>query len=153
MPNLGAVLKEEISRLARKQVRSEVSVTRRAAVRHRRDIAALKRILDDLVRRIGFLETQERKRVSNPAAIGRTPADQKSRFSPRWLKAHRGKLGISAADYAALVGVAPLSIYNWERGKSKPRTRQLTMLASVRGLRRREAQQKLAMIAGRKAKR
>ena len=61
------------------------------------------------------------------------------------LRKHRAKLGISAADYARLVGVAGLTIYNWEKGRSKPQAKQLAALAAVRGLGQREA---IARIGG-----
>ena len=43
MPNIAAVLREEISRLSRKEVRSQVDATKRATTQHRRHIATLKR--------------------------------------------------------------------------------------------------------------
>ena len=72
------------------------------------------------------------------------------RFSAVWLASHREKLGLSAADYAKLVGVSGLTIYNWEKGRSKPRRAQLEALAGVRGMGRREA---LAKLAGRSKRR
>jgi len=57
---------------------------------------------------------------------------------------------ISAADYAKLVGVARLTVYNWEKGKSRPRQAQLEALAGVRGLGKREA---IARLEGAKAPR
>jgi DNA-binding transcriptional regulator YiaG len=41
-----------------------------------------------------------------------------TRFSARSVEAQRRKTGLSAADYAKLVGVSTLTIYNWEQGKS-----------------------------------
>ena len=61
------------------------------------------------------------------------------RFSPTWLRKHRARLSLSAADYARLVGVSGLTIYHWEKGKSRPRQAQLEALAGVRGLGVREA--------------
>ena len=43
MPNLVIVLRQEISRLARKEIRSQVGTTQQAATQHRREIAGLKR--------------------------------------------------------------------------------------------------------------
>ena len=45
MPNIAAVLKEEICRLARREVKRQVGKTQKAAVQYRRDIAKLKRQL------------------------------------------------------------------------------------------------------------
>jgi len=143
MPNLGSILKDEIRRLARREIRSQVAVTKRAAAQHRRDIAELKRLVKDLSNRIGFLESQEKRRVSKPAAA--VPSGQ-VRFSPRWLKAQRERLGLSAADYGKLVGVSGLTIYNWEGGKAKPRREKMAALVAMRGLGKREALKRLEMM-------
>jgi len=145
MPNLGNVLRDEIRRLARREIRSEVAVTRRAAAQHRRDIAELKRLVKSLASRLTFLESQEKKRVFKP--IAEAPSGQ-VRFSARWLKAQRERLGLSAADYGKLVGVSALTIYNWESGKAKPRQGKMAVLAAMRGLGKREALKRLEMMGG-----
>jgi len=143
MPNLASVLKEEVRRLARKEIRENTGATQRATARARRDIADLKRQVQDLNRRLAFIEKQERRRVGKPAK--EMPTDQ-IRFSPRWLKAHRERLGLSAADYGKLVGVSQLTIYNWEKGVSKPRAAALSSLATVRKLGKREALKRLELL-------
>ena len=145
MPNLASVLKDEICRLARKEIKSDVGVTKRASAQHRRDIAELKRLVKDLSKRVAFLESQERKRISTRA---REAPPAGTRFSPRWVKAHRQRLGLSAADYGKLVGVSALTVYNWEGGKSKPRREPLAALATVRALKKREALKRLEMLGG-----
>lgn len=145
MPNLATVLKDEIRRLSRKEVRNETGVTKRASVHHRRDIAELKRVVDDLSKRVAFLESQEKRRVAQPAQ--RKPSGQ-VRFSPRWVKAQRERLGLSAADYGKLVGVSSLTVYNWEGGKSKPREGKLAAISAVRELGKRDALRRLEMLGG-----
>ena len=144
MANLAQTLKNEISRLARKQVKQEVSALRDAATRYRSDIAELKRQVRDQQRRIAFLESQESKRVKSPKAP--KEAVENARFSPKWLRSHREKLGLSAADYAKLVGVSTQTIYLWEREQTKPRKSQLPALVDVRKLGVREAQRRLELI-------
>ncbi len=144
MPNLATVMKDEIQRLARKEIRSETAVLKRQSAQHRRDIAALKRENAELKRTVEFLKKREAKRI--PAADVKKVKDKQVRFSPKWLKTHREKLGLSAADYAKLIDVSPLSIYNWEQGKTTPRRKQVEALASVRTLGKREAQQRLEVI-------
>ena len=145
MPNVATVLKEEITRLARKEVKAQFAMTKKAGAQYRRDIAELKRLMKDLSQRVAFIEKQEKKRVAEKAP--ENLADR-ARFSPRWVKSHRERLGLSAADYAQLVGVSGLTIYNWESGKSKPRKQQLAALVAVRGLGKREAIQRLEMLEG-----
>lgn len=144
MPNLATVLKTEIRRLARRENRVDAAVTKRVTTQHRRDIAELKRRLQDFGRRLAFLENQEKKRPIK-TSLNADGVD-KRRFSPKWLKGHRRKLGLSAADYAKLVGVASLTIYNWEGGKSKPRQQQMAAIAAVRKLGKREALRRLDLV-------
>ena len=84
-------------------------------------------------------------RLHEAAKVGTLPkkTDTQVRFSPRWLKRHREKLDLSAQEYAKLVGVSPLSIYGWEKGKAKPRKQHLPALAGLRGLGKREVRLKL----------
>lgn len=145
MPNLASALKDEITRLARKEIKSETGVTKRASAQHRRDIAELKRLVGDLSKRVAFLERQEKRRVVERPS---KKTSEGVRFSPGWLKAHRERLGISAADYGKLVGASALSIYNWESGKAKPRKEGLAALATVRGFGKREALKRLEMMGG-----
>ena len=44
----------------------------------------------------------------------------------------RDRLGLSAKDYGLLVGVAGLTIHNWESGKARPRAKQLAAWGAVR---------------------
>ncbi len=144
MANLATVLKSEIARLARKEVRSETTAMRKAVSQYRTDIAELKRLTKDQQRRIAFLESKEAKRSKTVKApkeeLGRV------RFSAKGLRSHREKLGISAADYASLVGVSTQTIYLWEREQTKPRMSQVAALVAVRQLGVREAQRRLEQI-------
>ena len=145
MPNIAAVFKEEITRLARKEAKAQTEVTRKATTQYRRDIAELKRRVEALTRRVEYLERQERQRALT--TIPEATADGK-RFSPHGLKTHRTRLGLSAADYADLVGVSAQTVYSWEQGKSKPRDQQLAALVAVRDLGKRDAAQRLALLRG-----
>lgn len=155
MPNLASILKDEIARLARKEIRNQVGDTQKQVARQRRDIAELKRLNADLNRRVNFLEKREKKRLEAPAeakviiqkADGSTESETTARFSPKWLSSHREKLGLSAADYAKLVGCSPLSIYKWEKGESTPRVKQREALAAIRGIGKREALRRIELIS------
>ena len=66
MPNLAVALKTEISRLARKEIKSNTSSTKGAVAQFRRDIAKLKRLMEVQQKEIAFLKAQERKRLGQP---------------------------------------------------------------------------------------
>jgi len=144
MANLASLLNDKIRRVARREIRGQTQKTRRLTAQHRRDLAALKRQVAALARTVAFLEKQEQRRVASPPAA---PQEAKQvRFSARSVKAQRARLGLSAKDFGRLVGVAALTIYSWESGKSRPRKRQLAGLAAVRHIGKREARQRLEMI-------
>jgi DNA-binding transcriptional regulator YiaG len=145
MPNIATVLKQEITRLARKEVNTQTRAMRKATAQYRRDIAELKRQVNALSKQVAYLERQERKRASTRV---REASTEGRRFSARGLRTHREKLGFSAAEYAELVGVSAQTIYNWEHGKSKPRDAQLGSLVAVRELRKREALKRLELLEG-----
>lgn len=137
MANLGAVLKAEISRLARKEVRAEVESLRKSSVAYRREIAELKRQVAQLQRNL----KQTARAI--PAAPAKEEQGSRIRFSAKGLRSLRARLGFSAADFGALAGVSGQTIYHWEQGKALPRQAQLPKLASLRGLGKREARERL----------
>jgi DNA-binding transcriptional regulator YiaG len=144
MPNLASALREEILRLARKEVKQHTTATKRAVAQYRREIARLKRQTKELESKLAFLESQERKRVAQAPEAEKVP--EGVRFSARSVRAQRQRLGLSAADFAKLVGVSPLTIYHWEHGKSRPRQQQFAALVAIRGIGRREALKKLELL-------
>ena len=150
MPNLAAILKDEIRRLAKKEIKAQTGATKQTVAQYRREIAKLKRQLADQEKKIAFLEGQEKKRLEMPQATGE--ATENVRFSARSVKSQRERLGFSAADYAKLVGVSPLTIYNWEKDQSRPRKEQLAALAAVRGIGKREALVKLELLKAKEKK-
>jgi DNA-binding transcriptional regulator YiaG len=141
MPNVAGVLREEICRLAKKEIRAQVGKTQKAAAQYRRDIAKLKRLLSRQEKDIRLLKKRTQQQVQP-----QTDANEMEgvRFSARSVKAQRQRLALSAADYGKLVGVSGLTIYNWEHEKARPRKAQLAALVAVRGIGKREALMKLA---------
>lgn len=146
MKPLVDALKDEIRRLARKEIKSQTTAANQAITKFRREIAQLKRDLAETQKKLTFLERQERKRIAEPDAAPSEEGDV--RFSARSVKAQRRRTGLSAADYGKLVGVSQLTVYNWENGKSRPRKAQMDALVALRGMGKREALAKLALVDG-----
>ena len=130
MPNLATVLKEEILRLARKEVRAEILPLRKAPVQSRTDINALKRRMAALEKQVASLSKSSTKAkekvepVSDPANI---------RFSSKGFGTLRRRLGLSAAEMGFLLDASDQSIYKWEQGV-RPRAHQLPKIAALRKL-------------------
>jgi DNA-binding transcriptional regulator YiaG len=143
MPNIASVLKEEIARVSRKELKGENLKLKKASAQYRSDIAALKRRLLALEQQVARLGKNGRK-ASAPAEDG----EQKTtlRFSAKGLKAQRERLGLSAAAVATLLGVSGQSIYKWEDGKTRPRASQLPAIATLRGMSKKEAAARLKAL-------
>ncbi|HEX4415649.1 MAG TPA: helix-turn-helix domain-containing protein [Lacipirellulaceae bacterium] len=145
MTTLAVVLKDEIRRLARKEIKAQTGKQARAVAQYRREIARLKRVQRDQDKLLDYLATQITKTHSAPASVPNR--NDERRFSARSVKAQRRRTGLSAADYAKLIGVSPLTVYNWENNKSRPRNGQFESLIALRGLGKREALAKLASLS------
>ena len=136
MTNIASILKAEISRVARKEVRAEVETLKKASAQYRSAIAQLRREVAELQKQLKL--AQREKQAASRATAAETD-DTPRRFSANRLAAHRSKLGLSAAAYGKLVGMSGQTIYLWEQGKSRPNPDQVKRLAAVRLLSRRDA--------------
>ena len=145
MPNFASAMKDEVVRLARKELRSETEGLKKASSQYRSDIAALKRRVEALEKQVSRFEKKS-KRSQNPLEVeaGTTPV----RFSAKGLGSQRQRLGLSAAEMGLLLDVSAQTIYNWEAGKSRPRQQQLAAIAALRGLGKRQVKVRLAELAG-----
>ncbi len=143
MPNIAVTFRQEITRLARREIRSQMQGLRKASAQYRRDIAGLKRHASKLNSEVSRLV----RRVGDGAAPPSAEADSaKVRFTAKGVVSHRRRLGISAADYGKLIGVTGHTIYKWEQGASHPRKAQLAALASVRTLGKKAAVSRLEQM-------
>jgi DNA-binding transcriptional regulator YiaG len=143
MPNTASLLKSEIARVARKEVRGETLGLKKAVGTYRAEIAALKR-------RTQALE-QELRRLSKASAraapvVENDVSSQALRFSAKGLASQRQRLALSAEDCGLLLGASGQSIYNWEQGKARPRADYLPAIAALRSMGKREAAARLASL-------
>ena len=140
MPNIGSVLKSEISRVSRKEVRGETQALKKSISQYRTQIADLKRrmqALEQQVKRLGKVT------VKAGAPQAEAEPQTKIRFSAKSLIAQRRRLGLSAAALARLLGVSALSVYKWESGNTRPRAKQIEAIAALRGMGKRDVAQRL----------
>lgn len=141
MPNIANLLKSEIARVARKQVRAETQGLKQAIAPYRAQIAELKRRTRQLelqVNRLGRVAA--RAASAGPAE----PAGARNlRFSAKGLAAQRQRLGLSAQAFGALIGASGQSVYKWEEGKTRPRAKHLPVIASLRTIGKKEAAARL----------
>lgn len=144
MPNIASILKSEISRVARKEVRGEIQGLKKASAAHRAEIAALKRrtqALEQELRRLGKAGAK-----AAPAAVAGDASARTLRFSAKGLASQRQRLALSAHDCGLLVGASGKSISRWEAGDARPRAKHLPAIAALRTMGKKEAAARLASL-------
>lgn len=142
MPNLATALKQEIVRIARKEMRGELASLRKAVTSHRTDLARVKRENASLEQEVRRLRREVNRLTSAAAPAAEESSPTGFRYSAERLTAARSKLGLSAPDFGLLVGASGLSIYKWERG-TKPRQKFMPAIAKAIAMGKREATKRL----------
>ena len=152
MANLASVMRDEIEKIVEKKIKSQLGDAQKGEKEQQKTIRDLEKRIESLEKngkgggttgRGGRRKKGSKKKSSKKKTSAKKKDGRSLRFSPKGLKTHREKLGLSASDYAKLVGVSPLSIYNWEGGKTRPRDSAIEQLSAVRGMGKREAQRAL----------
>ena len=80
MPSIGALLKQEIARLSRREIRNNVQPIQKASANYRRDIAAVKRQVATLERQVALMQ---RRGLGKPPADTTSAVTTKVRFAER----------------------------------------------------------------------
>jgi DNA-binding transcriptional regulator YiaG len=146
MPNIAIILKSEISRVARKEIRAATDSLKKQSTQFRGQIAALRRKVAELE---NLLRTSSKgARAAPPSAADDESGRTGLRFRSKGFAAHRRRLGLSAAQAGALLGVTGQTIYAWEAGKAKPRTGLLPRIDALRKLSKKGAAAAVAQVMG-----
>lgn len=135
MGKIEKMVKSEITRLAKREVR-------KVSVPLGREVKALKRSVIELRKAIVNLErltAQQRRESEKKTLFESVPQEaESSRLSPRLIRSLRKRLGVSQRELAHLTGVTPLAVYQWETGTYKPKKEKKAMLVALRKLGRRD---------------
>lgn len=143
MPNIGTLLKNEITRLASKAVRQQTSALQTASSSQRRQLSALKKQVQALEKEVAKLRRGAASGAKAAAAAEGTP----TRFVAKGLVSLRHRLGLGAKDFGLLLGVSMQTIYNWETKKTVPRPAQVAAIAALRGIGKKEARARLDALS------
>ncbi len=141
---LAKVIREEIARLSKKEVRSNLTKLKEQVAHLRSDNAKLKKEVKSLQKALHSINKSQLQQTK--ASENSSGQKEGTRFSPTWVKSHRKRLGLSASSFGKLLGVHQLTVYKWENGETKPRRSQLSRLAEVRGIGKKEALKRLAEL-------
>ncbi|MFZ4288001.1 helix-turn-helix domain-containing protein [Variovorax sp. HJSM1_2] len=149
MTNFSSAFRNEILRVARKELKTELASLRKTVSSQRSDIAALKRDVKQLTSQVKALHksTSQRAPTEQPTQDVEAPrrGGRKFKFDAAVLAAKRQEFGISQQDMATLLQASALSVWKWEGGKVQPRAAQLERIQAVLKLGKRKA---LAQLQG-----
>ena len=143
MPNVATVLKSEMARVARKEVRGETVPLKKAVSAYRSEIAALKRRAQTLEQ---ALKRLSKVHMSTPKAEAVAQESSKLRFSAKSLASQRRRLGLSSVQCGLLLGASDQSVHNWEHGKTRPLARHMPAIAALRGMSKKDAAARLESL-------
>lgn len=134
MTTFADTLKKEIARVARKELREEITALRKIATSQRAELSALKREIKALQSSVKRVEKQRMAPLPSPGvpiraltSVAQTPVAPKAKpgrkvtFTAERLKAQRARLGFTQEQMGRLLGVSSLSIWKWESGGASPR--------------------------------
>jgi DNA-binding transcriptional regulator YiaG len=81
------------------------------------------------------------------ARVAELKASERERgmFSPEAVRKDRKRLDLTAKEYAELVGVAMITIFSWENGRTRPRASQVQKWLAVRAMSKDAAWKKLGL--------
>lgn len=144
MPDVARLLKDEMRRVARKELKLAVSEIKQTT-------AALRKTVAELRQRIEKLEREKKRLTKGLARQGvATPPEPTEeapqiRATSKTIRMLREKLGLTQAELALLLGVTGQSVYQWESkdGRLQLRSATRAALAEIRGLGKKEARKKL----------
>ena len=136
MGKVETALREEIARLARKEVRKATGPLKKELVRLKKRVVELAAKVSASDRQTGLL-VRERRRKKLGADVNEEQVEG-VRMSAGLIKKLRKKLGISQAQLAALVGVSSPAVAAWEQGRSRPAGDNLKAVVALRGYGKRE---------------
>ena len=143
MPNFTALLKTEISRLARKETRAALEPLKKGIAQQKAAISAMTQQIIQLEKAVKLSISTTKGARKSSASRSSLGAPGTLRFRADGFASLRKKLGLTGADMAKLLDVSIQSVYHWEAGKTKPRASQLVTIAAIKKLGKKEIASRL----------
>ena len=136
MPNVAQVLREEITRLARKEVRTACDPLRKQLRTLRQAVKGQQETITKLDRALAKMATLSPDTSASLHTLEEETTQ--ARVTPASIRRHRNRLKLSQAQLGTLLDVSTNTIVRWEAGTSKPRVQYRGALLKMRGLGRRD---------------
>jgi integration host factor subunit alpha len=142
---LESTLKNEIRRLAKREVRA-------VSVPLKREVRTLRIALSNLSRGISTLQrfAKETAKETKPKLQASPEEVKASRLTAGRIRNLRKRLGLSLRELGILTGASLGAVALWERGKFRPQGEKKAALVGLKRLRKREIRKLLAEKEGTK---
>ena len=141
MGKIESMIKSEIQRLARREIRSTFRPLKREVRTMRLKVSGLMKGFGSLNR----ITKEQVQRASEQFKLESSPDEIKiARFSPARIRALRLKKGLSQKELGMLIGVSLGTVVLWEKGKITPKAERKGALIALRKLKKREIRRVLA---------
>jgi DNA-binding transcriptional regulator YiaG len=141
MAKIESIIKSEIQRLAKHEVRS-------VFLPLRREVWGLKLKLSNLIKNFTVLDRFAKeisKAKSTEPKLEASPEEVKaSRLTPERISGLRKKLGISQRELGILTGASLGTVASWEKGKFRPKGEKKAALVALRKIRKRDVRKMLS---------
>ena len=140
MPDIKAVLNEEIRRLAKKEIKAAVLPLVKTIAEQRHAITELKK----------RIAAMEKSCAATKPAIEPAPAadtgNKKLRLNAAGIVRVRTKLKLTQNEFAKLLGVSLHTVSFWELGKASPRAEAKAAICALRTIGKREIKRRLSAV-------
>ena len=138
MGKMESAIRDEVSRLARREIRKAVGPLLKERARLKGQIADLKKAVQGLEKSVTPLV---RDRKASRSKLRATDEEtQAARLSPGLVRKLRKRLGLSQEDLGLLADVTYGAVAAWEQGRSRPRADSRSAIVALRKLGKREVQ-------------
>ncbi len=141
MPNLNQILKEEIVRIANREINKQVKPLKGQLVEMRKTDREQRRRTERLEKELAGKADKER--VIAPRIVSE---DDDVRFHRGSVRKHRERLRISQREMALLLDVSTLTVSNWETEKTSPSGKNKLAFAELRKMGVREVWDRLERL-------
>ena len=143
MGKMESSIREEIGRLARREIRKAVGPVLKERARLKGQIADLKKAVQDMEKSVAPL-VRDRK-ASRPKLRATDEEVQAARLSGGLIRKLRKRLGLSQEELGLLADVTRGAVVGWEMGRSRPSAASRSAIVALRKLGKREVQDLLTI--------
>ena len=141
MAKIEGVIKAEIMRLAKREVRAVFRPLKREVWQMSTKLSGLSKGIASLNRMAKELHLEEKAKPKLEATAEEVKI---SRLTPERISRLRKKLGISQRELGILTGATIGAVLSWEKGKFRPKGEKKAALVALRKLKKREVKKLLA---------